>query len=350
MTKDKNILIHNIYYMLSYAFHELKKNNYKNIAKEKFKHILDLFAKILYLGVSEQLKHGLYKEYVEKIETLSTLRGRLDINRTIRNTIQHKQKLDCEYDELSENNLMNQILKSTILLLIHDKDVNSKYKKELRKILPFFRDVSEINLQKIKWNTLSFHRSNRCYQTLINICHFVIEQMLLTTEAGDIRMAVFSDDHMNKLFERFVLNYYKREHSELMVNADRIKWIIDNENNIGLDLLPSMQSDITLHYGKQTLIIDTKYYGKMMQSQYNKQTIHSGNIYQIYTYVKNFDVEHSGKVTGMLLYARTEEEIAPKLDIMIDGNRIMVETIDLNQKFELIKSKLDSIKSQVFKS
>ena len=33
MTNDKGILIRNIYYMLSYAFLELKRNNYEDIAK-----------------------------------------------------------------------------------------------------------------------------------------------------------------------------------------------------------------------------------------------------------------------------------------------------------------------------
>ena len=31
MTNDKGILIRNIYYMLSYAFLELKRNNYEDI-------------------------------------------------------------------------------------------------------------------------------------------------------------------------------------------------------------------------------------------------------------------------------------------------------------------------------
>ena len=44
MTNDKNILIKNIYYMLAYAFQVLKRNNYANIASEKFEHIEDLFA------------------------------------------------------------------------------------------------------------------------------------------------------------------------------------------------------------------------------------------------------------------------------------------------------------------
>lgn len=66
MTKDKTILIRNIYYMLSYAFSELKKNNYEHIAKEEFDHIQDLFAEILYKGVSAQLKRGLHRKYVER--------------------------------------------------------------------------------------------------------------------------------------------------------------------------------------------------------------------------------------------------------------------------------------------
>lgn len=45
MTNDKNILIKNIYYMLAYAFQVLKRNNYANIASEKFEHIEDLFAR-----------------------------------------------------------------------------------------------------------------------------------------------------------------------------------------------------------------------------------------------------------------------------------------------------------------
>ena len=64
MINDKGILIRNIYYMLSYAFQELRKNNYDEISKEDFEHIQDLFAEILFKGISYQLKQGLYREYI----------------------------------------------------------------------------------------------------------------------------------------------------------------------------------------------------------------------------------------------------------------------------------------------
>ena len=37
MTNDKGILIRNIYYMLAYAFQELRQNNYAEIAGEELR-------------------------------------------------------------------------------------------------------------------------------------------------------------------------------------------------------------------------------------------------------------------------------------------------------------------------
>lgn len=48
-------------------------------------------------------------------------------------------------------------------------------------------------------------------------------------------------------------------------------------------MLPIMQSDIMLSRGNDILIIDAKYYSHATQVQFDKHTIHSPNIYQIYT-------------------------------------------------------------------
>lgn len=61
MTIDKNIPIKNIYYMLTYAFKELKHNNYEHIVGENFDNIYDLFAEILSKGVSYLLNKGFIK-------------------------------------------------------------------------------------------------------------------------------------------------------------------------------------------------------------------------------------------------------------------------------------------------
>lgn len=85
-----------------------------------------------------------------------------------------------------------------------------------------------------------------------------------------------------------------------------------------------------------------------MQMQYDKATLHSGNIYQIFTYVKNQDTANTGNVSDMLLYAKTEETITPDCSFVVGGNRISVKTLDLNKEFKLIAAQLDKIAEDHF--
>lgn len=108
-----------------------------------------------------------------------------------------------------------------------------------------------------------------------------------------------------------------------------------------------MQSDIVISskQTKKTLIIDAKYYSHNMQikAPYTTQTIHSANLYQIFTYVKNWDAKPDETVSGMLLYAATDDAVQPDDDYRISGNRISVKTLDLNCDFSVIAAKLDAI-------
>ena len=115
-------------------------------------------------------------------------------------------------------------------------------------------------------------------------------------------------------------------------------------------MLPVMQSDITLSYGNKVLIIDAKYYAHTTQVQYDKHTLHSNNLYQIFTYVKNKDIafgEKPHEVSGMLLYAQTDEGVQPDNTYMMSGNKISVKTLDLNCNFSEIAAQLNSIANSV---
>ena len=100
--------------------------------------------------------------------------------------------------------------------------------------------------------------------------------------------------------------------------------------------------------GKRILIIDTNYYSRIMLDRYDKLVLNSGNLYQIFAYVKNQDKDHTGDVSGLVLYAKTEEEIVPDCSYMMDGNRISVKTLDLNQPFGSIAKQLDAFATETF--
>ena len=127
------------------------------------------------------------------------------------------------------------------------------------------------------------------------------------------------------------------------MSASQIPWSVDDGIRT---MLPVMQSDIHLQKGNIVLIIDAKYYSHTTQTQYDKCTLHSNNMYQIFTYVKNRDYEFGDEdheVSGMLLYAKTEEEIQPDNVYRMHGNQITVRTLDLNLPFAKIAEQLNSI-------
>ena len=61
--------------MLSYAFQVLKQTNCDSVSAEDFEQVQVLFAAIFTKGVSQQLKRGLYREYITRNDTLSVMRG-----------------------------------------------------------------------------------------------------------------------------------------------------------------------------------------------------------------------------------------------------------------------------------
>lgn len=350
MIKDKSIYIKNIYYMLSYAFQILKQSNYDEVASEKFDNAQDLFAAILSKGIGQQLKQGLYREYVTKNENLSVMRGKLDMPNTIRNRIQRKQKLACEFDELSENNLFNQILKTAIRYLLSNDGVDGERKIALKKVLVFFDEIELLEPSEIAWSRLHYQRNNKNYELLMNVCYFVLDGMLQTTEKGEYKMTSFSVEHMARLYEKFILEYYSQHHTYLSeVKAGQVKWDLVGDNSESMiRFLPIMQTDIMLRLNEKILIIDAKYYGRTLQKQFDKYTLHSNNVYQIFTYVKNQDKNNTGDVAGILLYAKTDEDITPDVMFNMGGNQIGAKTLDLNKEFSLIVAQLDKIAEDYF--
>lgn len=169
--------------------------------------------------------------------------------------------------------------------------------------------------------------------------------MLQTTEDGSYKLLAFSDEHMERLYEKFILEYYKQHHPELDPKSVQVKWnLTEQPDETMIQFLPKMQTDITLQKGDKTLIIDAKYYGKSMAQSYSKETLRSAHLYQIFAYVKNMDTTNTGNVSGLLLYAKTEDEVFPEGEpFVIGGNSIGARTLDLNNSFDLISTQLESV-------
>ena len=153
------------------------------------------------------------------------------------------------------------------------------------------------------------------------------------------------------LYERFILEYYRQKHTYLTeVKAGQVKWnLTGDDSETMVRFLPVMRTDIMLRLKEKILIVDAKYDGRALQKQFDKYSLHSGNLYQIFTYVKNQDKDDTRDVAGILLYAKTDEDIAPDFMFNMGGNQIGAKTLDLNKDFPLIAAQLDRLAEEFFK-
>ncbi len=347
------IKIKNIYYMLAYAFRALEKSGYAFTEHEAFDSVPDLFAAILTLGLNEQIKRGLYRNYMGHTDLLVSPVGKIYLAESVKKQAIMQKKLICSFDEFSENTYLNQILKTTALLLLRFPSIEASRKTALKKTLYHFSRVNKIDADKIEWSNIKYQKNNTAYKMLIYICYLVVEGMLQNDHQGRKKISNYLDDQrMSALYERFVFSYCKKHYPDLKPKQQtHIRWNIDEGFDTGsMQFLPIMKSDIMLQDTSKTLIIDTKYYTKTMQVNFhsNKSMLFSSHLYQIFSYVKNRDTQGLGNVDGLLLYAKTDEAMVPDSRFLMGKNEIHAQSLDLNVDFQSICSQLDTLINYFF--
>lgn len=340
--RESKIPVRNIYFLLCYSWNQLNEGQIVDVSIDESHEMADLFAKVLISGVNHLLRRGLERGYEAHIDELSTLRGKILVANSARRMLMVQGRAECEYDEFTVNTLSNQIIKSTIRLLLNISSLSSENKKGLISLLRSFSEVDDIRASKFLFRTIQLNSNNRFYRFLLNICELVQMNCLLDESSGAYKFRDFirDDKAMARLYENFILNFYKRELPRLDARKEKLKWQASSSTDPDLSLLPSMETDISLRSESKTLIIDAKYYSRTLQSYFDKESIHSSNLYQILTYLIN--VKARGGIdkaaAGMLLYPVVGQEV--KEEYVLNGHVVHIRTLDLSQEWVGIKSQL----------
>ena len=82
--------------MLAYVYTDLVQKDYRDIAVEKFENTGDILSVILFKMVSKQMKRGMIKKYIEEQSEVETLKGKINIQESIKLRASNKNKLYCE--------------------------------------------------------------------------------------------------------------------------------------------------------------------------------------------------------------------------------------------------------------
>lgn len=339
MEKNSSIPIQNIYYMLSYAYQTLNLSEYKQIGTEEFQNVNELYAEILSIGIPVLIRGGLSRDYISVEENSNVIKGKIDINATIKKNTLVNKKVAVVYDEFSENILLNQIIKATLVYLSRSNKISRKKRRLFYGLLPYFTEVSDVELDLGLWKNVRYNRQNIRYQFIVDVCRYLYEQLLFDESATSQMIKEVQDEQrLSTLYEKFIFAFFKRE-TKYKVSRPQIQWRVDDGFT---EALPIMQTDLVLQKDNKTLIMDAKFYSENMVARFEggsaKQI--SGNLYQMFAYINNWREKPDETVAGMLLYAKTTAINQPNHIYHIKGNQIFVVSLDLQQDYSGIKTDL----------
>jgi 5-methylcytosine-specific restriction enzyme subunit McrC len=331
------IPIQNIYFLLCYAWNHLQEAQYAEARSEDCDKVWDLLAKVLIRSSQQLVKRGLHRNYILRRESLVRPKGKILAAEEIRRPSFGNLARTCEYDDLSPDILPNQIINATFHLLLRHDDLSPDIRKELREWAPFWANFKRPKVTPRTFRRVHIHRNMRHYRFVLNICELIHREYLPEDGEGSSHFRDFLRDEatMSKLFEQFVRNFLAKEQSTYKVTASQVKWNFNPEESStgGIRLLPIMQTDVFLVSPEHKLIIDCKYYQKSFQNTYDTDKFHSGNLYQILSYLTNQSTQPGFEnVRGMLLYPTVGESFDEH--VTIQGHQIRLATINLDQDWE----------------
>lgn len=297
---ERSIILKNLIFMLSYTKKlDIKTNDNAKLSTEK-NPFIEILIREFATSLFESLKRFTPKRYVREEENLNYLKGKIKFSENIRYNCTNQAKFYCEYDEFSENNLLNQLFLfvSTCLYNISNSSYN---KKTLKFIINYYSDISFVRFDKFKVRKIKLTRNQELFKKPFKLAKMFVEQTCVDLSKNKFENITLVWD-MNKLFEEFVYEILKRQTS-LSVSAQKGKRLLKNVDskirNTYVDILITKP---------QKIVVDTKY--KELQSI---KDFDNKDAFQVITYCL---LHNTNK--AVLIYPKFNNNINKNYELNID--------------------------------
>lgn len=321
--EERSIILKNLIFMLSYTKNlDIKTNDNAKLSTEK-NPFIEILIREFATSLFEALKRLTPKRYVREEENLNYLKGKIKFSENIRYNCTNQAKFYCEYDEFSENNLLNQLFLfvSTCLYNISN---NSYNKKTLKFIINYYSDISFVRFDKFKVRKIKLTRNQELFKKSFNLAKMFVEQTSVDLSKNKFENITLVWD-MNKLFEEFIFELIKRKIPECSPIAQKTKRLLRSTQETKRDT----KVDILIQHPQ--IIIDTKY-----KKFTNFDDISSADIYQVTTYC----LLHNYK-RAILLYPQYDKKVPDICDYQLNcaENNYHIDFCTVNLKNNDLKDK-----------
>lgn len=336
---EKKIPIANIYYLLCYAWEHVEESDVVRLDEVgELERVHDLLGKVLAEGTFRLIRSGIDRGYREVREDIAGIRGKIDVGQTVKRALRSRGQVACTFEEMSNDVLHNRILRSTLKSLMRLPDLDTGVATSVRNACAKLEGVSDVALNRRLFKRVQLDRNRRYYRLLLSVCRLIHERLLPDEASGEARFTDFSEEQMGNLYEKFIIEFYRREQDRYRINrrGRSIRWVDSGTEEHQRSKIPRMEADVILEASDRRIIMDAKFYPKALSSRFETSKLHSNNLYQLLAYLRNREATEAPgpKHEGMLLYPTVNETVA--VDVRLEGFRVSARSINLSQDWQKI--------------
>ena len=300
----------------------IQRGGIANIALQKHV-LLDVFILHFCDQLHAELMQGMIHCYVERNENLNVIRGRLRIEQQFKHNLAHKERLYCQYDELSADNLHNQVIKYVLKLLMK-VSTGLLARKKLSELLMRFDSIDDVsaNLQMI--DSLSFDRSTCRYEPVFKQCRWFMQGLHPDVLVGHDSCITLLFD-MNRLFESYVANVFRKlawADGKQMREQGPQKYMVRRDDRD--EQLFLMKPDMVFldNDNNFVAIADAKW--KILDEREKKMGISQGDLYQMGGYAVRYGVDHL-----VLVYPK-QQRLTNSIELQLQGTVCTLKVIPID--------------------
>lgn len=303
--------IGNLFYMLAVARDLPFRDELTRV--ESVEQLLELVAAYFAGLVERRIALGLYREYVEREENLTVVRGRIAVAEDVRRNYVLRHRTYCRYAELTwdipENGVIRQVVR-----LLSGWDFRPPVRLRLAHLDAALAEVAPAELPVSALDGFVYHRLNEAYRELHALCRLFLEGSSLHEEAGPHALPTFLLD-MNALFEGFVTRLLSERAAPPVVVREQVDDHLDRGRAVVI------RPDIVVYRGGGPILIaDCKY--KLP----NPGRLVAADVYQMLAYCTAIAVPR-----GLLIYPRHMAPSAVEIAVRNTGTVVRGVSIDLGR-------------------
>ena len=351
------IPVRNLWLLMLYASELFRHLDRAPIAiEENPDDIPDLVAEILVSLVERRLKRNLSFGYQTREAALGRVRGRILLLETERRRLRERGKVACRFDELTVDTTRNRFVRSA-LDEIAPVVTRGDLARRCRSLAASLRRIGVAG-EKPSRSQVSADRFGRHEiddRQMVAAARLAFDLALPAEYPGTFLLftAAREPAWVYRLYEKAVAGFYKvaLPPASWRIEPGRsLGWLIERESAGMQAILPSMVTDIVLeHRTAGRIIIDTKFNPILTSGWYRPESLRSGHIYQMYSYLRSQEGrgDSSADLAAGLLLHPVVNETALNEAVVIQGHQIRFATVDLGAAAQEIRNQLLAVVTDV---